>query len=67
MAWAAVAAAAAAVGWMLDLAGLPSAVLFGALLVGLVAAIAGLPRGRPPLTPARSAPGRPRRCGRTWR
>jgi hypothetical protein len=33
MAWAAVAAAAAAAGWALDL-GLPSAALFGALLVG---------------------------------
>jgi len=50
MAWAAVAAVAAAAGWALDLAGLPSAALFGALVVGLVAAIAGLPRGRPPLT-----------------
>ena len=50
MAWAAVAAVAAAAGLALDLAGLPSAALFGALVVGLVAAIAGLPRGRPPLT-----------------
>ena len=55
MAWAALAAAVAVVGWGLDVAGLPSAVLFGALVVGLVAALAGLPRGRPPLTLPRPA------------
>jgi uncharacterized protein len=38
--WVALAAATGAVGWALDAVGLPSSFLFGALLVGLVVAIA---------------------------
>ena len=55
--WVALAAATGAAGWALGAAGLPSSFLFGALLLGLVVAIAWPERLEVP--PARSPPRRP--------
>jgi membrane AbrB-like protein len=49
VAWLLVLLATAVVSGGLDALGLPAAPLFGALVVGLVVAVAGLPRGRDPL------------------